>query len=203
MMNLGHSGDTSNDLLEDGHLDQAVAEVSERNSDDDANNDVKLVTLETGGNDLLRLAPSLILAGTCTSAERALERPQCLDALRETMDEFAENLGTALDRLREADSDLTIAVMTLYNPIPRRFGPIGTEGISEMAEMALEGLPDTAFAEGLNDVVRREAAQRGAVLVDWHPLFEGKVNEYIADDFVHPNDAGHAVMAEAVLEAVR
>jgi lysophospholipase L1-like esterase len=203
LMNLGHSGDTSSDLLAHGHLERAAAEVGERNSDDDPNNDVKLVTLEIGGNDLLRLAPSLILTDTCTSVERALERSECVDALRETLDEFGQNLGTALDRLREADADLAIVVMTLYNPVPGRFGLIGTEGVSEMAEMALEGLPNTAFPEGLNDVVRREAGERGAVLVDWHPLFEGKANEYSADDFIHPNDAGYEVMAEAVLKAVR
>jgi lysophospholipase L1-like esterase len=203
LMNLGHSGDTSSDLLDHGQLDETVAEVVGRNSDDDPNNDVKLVTLEIGGNDLLRLAPSLILTGTCTSAERALERPQCVDALWETLDEFGRNLGMALDRLREADPDLTIVVMTLYNPVPRRFGLFGSTGVSQMAEMALEGLPDTRFPEGLNDIVRGEGAERGAMLVDWHALFENKANEYIAQDFIHPNDAGHRVMAEAVLETVR
>ncbi len=203
LMNLGHSGDTSNDLLHHGHLDEAVAEVEGRKRDDDRNNDVMLVTLEIGGNDLLRLAPSLILTDTCTSVERALERPQCLDALRETLSEFGRNLGTALDRLRGADADLTIVVMTMYNPVPRRFGLIGTQGVLQMAEMALEGLPDTRFPEGLNDIVRGEGAERGAILVDWYALFEGKANEYIARDFIHPNDAGHEVMAEAVLEAVR
>lgn len=203
LMNLGHSGDTSNDLLDHGHLDEAVVEVEGRKRDDDPNNDVMLVTLEIGGNDLLGLAPSLVLTNTCTSVERALQRPQCLDALRKTLNEFGGNLGTALDRLRGADADLTIVVMTMYNPVSGRYGPIGTRGINRLAEMALEGLPDTRFPEGLNDIVRGEGAERGAVLVDLYPLFEGKASQYIARDFIHPNDAGHEVMAEAVLEAVR
>jgi lysophospholipase L1-like esterase len=203
LMNLGHSGDTSSDLLDHGHLEQAAAEVGERNSDDEPHNDVMLVTLEIGGNDLLRLAPSLILTGTCTSAERALERPQCLDALWETLDEFDQNLGTALDRLREADADLTIVVMTLYNPVPRSFGPIGTRGINQLAVMALEGLPDTPFPEGLNDVIRRETEKRGFILVDLYPLFEWDGDQYVDSDFLHPSDAGHAAIAGAVLEAVR
>ncbi len=161
LMNLGHSGDTSSDLLDHGHLEQAVAEVGQRNGDDDPNNDVRLVTLEIGGNDLLRLYPSLVLTGTCALLRRALDRPQCVDALRDALDEFGQNLATALDRLQEADP------------------------------------------EGLNDIVRGEAAERGLRLVDWHPLFEGKANEYIASDFIHPNDVGHEVMAEAILEAVR
>jgi lysophospholipase L1-like esterase len=198
LLNLGHSGDTSSDLLDHGHLEQAVAEVGQRNSDDDPNNDVKLVTLEIGGNDLLRLYPSLVLTGTCPLLRRALDRPQCVDALRDALDDFGRNLTTALDRLQEADPDLTIVVMTLYNPLSGRL-----ETIVELAEVVLEGQPDGPLPEGLNDIVRGEAAERGLKLVDWHPLFEGKANEYIAGDFIHPNDVGYEVMAEAILEAVR
>ena len=202
-MNLGHSGDTSSDLLDHGHLEQAAAEVSERNSDDDPNNDVKLVTLEMGGNDLLRHYLSRPLTIDCPPVQRSLDRPQCVDILQETLDEFGQNLGTALDRLREADAGLAIAVMTFYNPVPRRFGPIGTEGISQMAEVALEGQANGPLPEGLNDIIRRETEKRGFILVDLYPLFEGKANQFIARDFIHPNDVGHEVIAEAVLSAVR
>jgi lysophospholipase L1-like esterase len=198
LMNLGHSGDTSSDLLDHGHVEQAAAEVSQRNGDDDPDNDVKLVTLEIGGNDLLRLASSLVLTGVCPNLEQSLDRPECLDPVRDTLDDFARNLATALDSLQEADPDLTIAVMTLYNPFSGR-----VESITELAEVALEGQPDGPLPEGLNDIVRGEAAERALILVDWHPLFEGKANEYISRDLVHPNDAGYEVMAEAVLAAVR
>ena len=198
LMNLGHSGDTSSDLLDHGHVEQAVAEVGQRNSDDDPNNDVKLVTLEIGGNDFLRPFFLLILTGTCPLLQPALDRPACVDALGETLDDFGRNLATALDRLQEADPDLTIVVMTLYNPFSERL-----ENIAELAEVALEGQPDGPLPEGLNDIVRGEAAERGLILGDWHPLFEGKTSEYIARDFIHPNDVGYEVMAEAILEAVR
>src|SRR3990172_8923226 len=67
LLNLGESGDTSGDLIDHGHLDEAVAEVERRGDDDDPDNDVKLVTLEIGGNDLLNIFSSLVLPGVCAA----------------------------------------------------------------------------------------------------------------------------------------
>ena len=108
------------------------------------------------------------------------------------------NLAAALDRLREADPDLTIVVVTLCNPFSG-----GLEPIDVLAELALEGEPERPFPEGLNDIIRVVAEERGLTLVDWHLLFEGKAGEYIAGDLIHPDDAGYRVMADAVLGAVR
>lgn len=197
LLNLGHSGDTSSDLLEHAHLDQAIAEVERRNNDGGPDNDVKLVTLEIGANDLLDLTTSPLLALICLVLEEALANSMCVNALEDTLDRFTANLTTALDRLQDAHPDLTIVVMTMYNPFSA-----GIEAVDELAELALEGQANTPFPEGLNDIIRREADDRGLVLVDWYPLFEGRADVYIADDLVHPNDAGYRAMAEAVLEAL-
>lgn len=198
LLNLGHSGDTSDELITHGHLSEALTQVEQRNGDGDPDNDVKLVTLEIGGNDLLDLYFSLVLPGVCPTLVESLAKPVCVDALQGALDEFAPNLAMALDRLREADPDLTIVVMALYNPFSGGFDPL-----DELAELALEGQPDTAFPQGLNDIIRRETEERGLILVDWQPLFEGKAGEYIAGDLIHPNDEGYRVMADAVLEALR
>ncbi len=198
LVNLGHSGDTSADLIEHGHLDEAVRQIAARNGDGDPDNDVKLVTLEIGGNDLLALFFSLVLPGICANVEESLASELCVDALRERLDSFAPNLAAALDRLLQADPGLNIAVMTLYNPFSGGLAPA-----DELAELALEGRPGGPFPEGLNDVIRAEAGERGLRVVDWYPLFEGRADEYIASDLIHPNDVGYRVMADAVLEAVR
>lgn len=203
LINLGRSGDTSDDLLSRGFLDAATALIQQRNGDDDPNNDAKLVTLEIGGQALLDLFDRLILSGICPSVEESLAKPECVEPLRETLDRFGANLAVALGRLKEADRDVHIVVMTLYNPISGGIGFPGTQAIAQLAEMALEGLPDTPFPQGLNDTIRSETERRGFILVDWYELFEGKAGEYIAFDFIHPNDAGHEVMAEAILKAVR
>ncbi len=196
LLNLGHSGDTSQELLDHGHLDEAIAEIEERNSDEDATNDVELVTLEIGGNDLLRLYFSLVVTGTCPDLESAIEKAECVDALASALEEYEPNLVTALDRLREAEPSLTIALLTLYNPFSGFGGP------GEVGDLGLDGLPDTPFPDGLNDIVRRQAQQRELILVDVFPLFDGRAGELIAGDLIHPNDQGHQVMADAVIDAL-
>ncbi len=197
LLNLGHSGDTSEQLLSHGHLDEAIANIVRQNGDDDPDNDVKLATLEIGGNDLLNLYSSLVLTGQCPTVKDSLAKPNCVDALRGALDRFKPNLKTALDRLLAADPKLNIILMTLYNPFS---GGIPT--FDELGKLGLEGLPDTPFPEGVNDIIRAQARDSGVTLVDWYPLFEGKALQYISGDFIHPNDAGYRVLADAVIQAL-
>jgi lysophospholipase L1-like esterase len=55
--------------------------------------------------------------------------------------------------------------------------------------------------DALNDTLRRVAAEHPGVLVVPVPGWDAET--MLADDTVHPNDAGHAYLARAVVEAVR
>jgi len=197
LLNLGHSGDTSDQLLSHGHLDQAIAEIVQRKGDNDPNNDVKLVTLEIGGNDLLNLYFRLVIPGTCPTVQESLQKPECWGALRSTLDAYKPNLKKTLDRLREADPNLRLVLMTLCNPFSG-----GIQVFDELGQLGLEGLPDTPFPQGLNDFIRAQAQESGVILVDWYPLFQGKALQYISGDLIHPNDEGYRMMADAVIAAL-
>ncbi len=197
LINLGHSGDTSRDLIDHGHLDEAVAAIEERNGDDDDGNDVKLVTLEIGGNDLLDLYFSEVVMGMCPDLQTALAKPECVNPLHTAFERFEPNLDGVLVRLSAADPAVPIVLLTLYNPFSGRI-----PAFAELAAVALEGRPDTPFAEGLNDIISATGGDHGVVLVDLYPLFEGKAGELVAQDLIHPNDAGYQVMADAVLAAL-
>jgi lysophospholipase L1-like esterase len=198
LLNLGIAGHDSNQLINDGPLDRAVGEIEQRNRDDDPDNDVEVVTLEIGGNDLLDLFFELVLPGRCPSVAEGLQKPECVDALRETLDAYEPNLDLILDRLREADPELNIFLMTLYNPFSGAL-PV----LDELGELTLEGDPATPFPEGLQDIIRRQAETNDVHLVEVYPLFEGKAREYIAADTIHPNDTGYRVMADAVISEMR
>src|SRR3990170_3212415 len=101
LLNLSESGDTSGELIGHGHLGWAVDEVERRRDDDDPNNNVKLVTLEIGGNDLLDIFFSLVLPGTCPALEQSLAEPRCVEALHDALDEYGANLTAVIDRLQE------------------------------------------------------------------------------------------------------
>ena len=196
LRNLGHSGDTSQQLLDHGHLDDAIAEIVA-----DDGRDVRLLTLEIGGNDLLRLYGSFVITGICPDAATLLAKPECIDALTTALTNFEPNFLAALDAILDsvdaAEPSLEVVVLTLYNPFSGRL-PVQ----SEISQLSLEGMDDSPFPEGLNTIIRRLVADRNVTLVDLYPLFQGRANELIANDLIHPNDAGYAVMAEAVIAAL-
>lgn len=197
LLNLGHSGDDSFEITGHGHLDQAVTEIARRNSDTDPVNDVTLVTLEIGGNDLLDLFFGYVVPGKCPTIVESLQRPECVGILEDTLGNYGPNLEDILDRLQGADPDLNIVLMTLYNPFSGAF-----DSLDPFGELSLEGMPDTPFPEGLNDIIRQKAQEHGVRLAEVYPEFVGKGKEYIAQDIIHPNDTGYRVMADAVIAAM-
>lgn len=196
LLNLGRAGDDSQELI-DRQLGRALNEIRSRNSDAIVGNETAAVTLEIGGNDLLDLYESLVLTGKCPSVPEALEKAECVDGLRGALDNYRPNLEHIIDSLQAADPNMPIFLMTLYNPFSGGAGNLDRIGV-----LALEGESGTPFPEGLNDTIRAVGEEKSVVLVDWYPIFIGKVNEYIAQDLIHPNDTGHALMAQAVLDAM-
>ncbi len=201
LRNLGHSGDTSQQLIDHGHLDEAIATIGQLNGDSNEDNDVRLVTLEIGGNDLLELYLSLVLTGICPDVTAVLSKPECIEPLTSALTGFDANLGPILDRLQEADPELRIFLLTIYDP----FSGLEQDqsGIARFSlEGFLEGMDASQFPDGLNTIIRRLALPWNITLVDLYPLFENRAPELISNDAIHPNDAGYAVMAEAVIAAL-
>jgi lysophospholipase L1-like esterase len=196
LMNLGHGGDTSTDLIEHGHLAKAVDEIRARNFDESPDNDVQVVTLDIGGNDLLGLFEGLVMPGTCPDAETSIAKAECLNALQDALDGLSENFDQALDELEQADPGLPVLTADLYNPFSGSGLPF-----EELAELALEGREGSPFEEGLNDVIRSIADEHGVAVADWYGPFQGKSAEFMAPDRIHANDAGYSVMADALIAA--
>jgi lysophospholipase L1-like esterase len=197
LLNLGVPGHTSQDLIV-GQLDRAVSEIQKRKADSVPSNDVVVVTLEIGGNNLLDLFFDLVLPGTCPNVEAGLKNDRCVSALRSKLNEYEPDLKLILQRLHEADPNLPIFLMTLYNPFSGK-----GQALDRLIELALEGEPGSPFPEGLHDIIRAQAKESGAHLADVYPHFEGKGNEYMASDLIHPNDKGYRVMADAVIASMR
>ncbi len=196
LMNLGHGGDTSAELIEHGHLAKAVDEIEARNFDEGPDNDVQVVTLDIGGNDLLGLFQSLVMPGTCPDLETFLAEAECLNAFQDALGGLRENFDQTLDELGQADPDLPILTADLYDPFSGSGLPF-----EELADLALEGREGSPFEEGLNDVIRSIAGEHDVPVADWYGAFQGKSTEFIAPDRIHANDAGYTVMTDAVIVA--
>ncbi len=197
LLNLGVSGDDSRELLFGGPLDEGLRHIALRAADAEPGNEVGAITLEIGGNDLLDIYFNLVIPGDCPSAIEALQRDVCVRALESALAAYRSNLAETLQRLIEAAPETPLFLMTIYNPFSG-----GSSVLDEMGVLALEGREGTAFPKGMNDIIREVGAEAGVTVVEWYRLFLGKQSQYIAQDLIHPNDTGHAVMAGAVTEAM-
>ena len=197
LSNLGVSGDDSRELLFGGPLDEGLRLIAQRATDAEAGNEVGAITLEIGGNDLLDIFFDLVIPGDCPSVVEALQRQACVNALESALIAYRSNLTQTLERLAEAAPDTPVFLMTIYNPFSG-----GSSVLDEMGVLSLEGQEGTEFPQGLNDIIREVGDEAGVTVVEWYELFLGKQSQYIAQDLIHPNDTGHAVMAAAVTEAM-
>lgn len=182
-MNLSVPGATSADLLEDdGQLEVALDEIGDRDGSDDG--EVEIIALDIGGNDLLNLGSRDSPCVIDTAGE------DCLEQLRGALRGLESNLTGILTELRAAAPEAIIVMVDLYNPYS------GTESALELianaAVQQFNGVIAVAAGEPSLDV--RMAAV--------YQVFVGRGNQWIASDGIHPNDAGHAVIAEVAVAAI-
>lgn len=175
---LASGGDTTQDLI-DAQLDSAAEALR--------NDDVRLVTLTIGGNDLNVLAQD---PGKAVSCIQDLEKPPC--PIPEILTGIEQRLDTILGRLRDAGPNTPLAI-ELY---PNLFS-----GTGNPFEQPAEG----AF-ELVNEVIARVAGRYDVLLADPRADFTGRGGELThlldATPDPHPTDAGHRVIAEAFLKAL-
>jgi lysophospholipase L1-like esterase len=182
--NRSVSGATTVSLI-DGQLPGAVDLLVERNGNATPVDDVRLITITIGGNDVF--SPVIAACGSGFT-------PTCQETVTRQLAQVSNNYATILGALREAAGPATtIAVMTYYNPLPAC--PLAA--LAPLADLVLEGGAPLAF--GLNDIIRQQAAAVGAVVVETGPIVDPSE---VRPDCLHPNAAGHADIAEAFADAV-
>ena len=100
--------------------------------------------------------------------------------------DFRENFLVALERIKQLNPDATLMIQTLYNP--------RDDFLKEPYQYAVNILNNT-FAE----ILREQPA--AYVIVDVAAAFEGHT-EYIQRDKIHPNEAGHYVIAQEYVKTL-
>jgi lysophospholipase L1-like esterase len=170
-----------------GQLPGAVTELRERNGNRTPVDDVRLITITIGGNDVFTPVIAACAAGFSAT---------CQATVAAQFAQVSANYATILGQLREAAGPkTTIAVMTYYNPLPHpgcRF-----TSLTSLGDLVLEG--GGPLTSGLNDIIRTQAAAFGAVVVETGAIV---APTEVQPDCLHPNTAGHADIAEAFYDAV-
>ena len=92
----------------------------------------------------------------------------------------------------------TFTTMAYYNPSSGTGGGLETSRARMLLGSNFQvGCADTGVNLGLNDVIYQEAGELGVPVADPYPAFRQHGQAYIASDGLHPNNAGHAAIAEA------
>lgn len=200
LRNIAVSGETSTSFIQGGQLSAAVDAIGQ------ADPPVALVTLDIGGNDLLRLR----WMEPCASDLGV----GCRELVAQTVAAFESNLRRIVETLTDALRDHAPSAHLALLAYPNSFSGTDSEW-EEAAELALlgdDGRLDCGatepFARGVNDVIACVAQEHGAVVVDAYPAFEGRGLDltHIGAGDIHANDRGYEVIAdefEAVLDGVK
>ncbi len=187
ILNLGVPGETSASLLATGaQLEKALQEIDSRRSDQIQGNEVQVITIDIGGNDVLGLAQG----GTPCRIDPS--GAVCQQIVASTLTDFSTNFARTLtDLRRSAGPDALIVALTLYNPYS------GTGGDLDA--------PGDLVVQQLNTTVQSMASRADvdAKVADIFPALQGKapslthIGETPSD--IHPNDDGYRLMADAVI----
>lgn len=164
-------GVTTTSLIAE-QLAPAEARLIARNRDDNPRNDVELVTLTVGGNEIF----DAFMTGDAAKLSTALMT-------------FIANYDAILSGLRRAAGARTpILTMTYFNPLPY----CGLAQYGGAGDYVLEALP-TPYGNGLNGIIRNLSAAHGATPAEVY----GKLGTGDFFDCRHPNEAGYAKVTTA------
>lgn len=185
--NYAAFGSTAGDIIRD-QLATALSDIASHNS--------VVVSLGGGGNDLLQFITSPE-AVTCL-----MVNIQCVARVNALLNNVEMLLDLTVRRLRAAGPSIPILLRTEHNPFLKESCGGPTSGLAQLANLALEGSDDVPLlASGLNDRIRDVAARYNAKVIETFSLFASNPNNLVADDCIHPNDSGHAVIYAAAVSA--
>jgi lysophospholipase L1-like esterase len=192
-INYALGGATTTTLIAT-QLPRALQLISQRSSDHDPFNDVEVLSLTIGGNDVFTrpIVESCLLNSTPAA---------CQPRVDAALASIETNLRTILRQLTAAAGRGTeIILTTYYNPIGSCFLTQLNPAAPTISDVVLEGgvVPNLLTLEdGLNDVIREVAAASGVQVADLYGVLGP--SQYVGgEDCLHPNLAGHSTIADVV-----
>ena len=190
LLNVAVGGATTPSMVAT-QFPQAIPVLEARNGNLNPRDDVEVVTLHIGGNDV---------NGPILEACLGSLPETCLSTIQSELADYREDLDPALSMLREAaGSDTAIVIGTYDNPFrdqsPTTCVLAGNPFVIALGDLVLEGGP--GVPQGLHDIMRAVAAD-----------YEIQVAEVFNDlgepedwfDCLHPTDLGYDKVTDAFLE---
>jgi lysophospholipase L1-like esterase len=172
-------------------LPQAVELLQARNSDANPRDNVEVVTVHIGGNDVTNP-----IVGACLGGLTA----NCLNVIQTRFATYRTNLDTVLSALRSAAGpDAMIVIGTYDNPFPTcNLGQV--PGAIQLAGFVLEGLPPF-IPQGLHDIMRDVADDHGVEVAEIYGDL-GPQDWLGGTDCLHPDDSGYDKVTAAFVDVL-
>lgn len=177
-----------------GQLPDATALLADRNGDANPRNDVEVVTVSIGGNDVVNPILAACLDGLSAT---------CLQTVQAEFAAYAVDLDVALGALRAAAGPDTPIVLGTYDNGIAHCDLGQLPGVPTLGALVLEGgtLPDVGTLPGLHDVMRQVAATHDVTIADSFGRL-GPGSWVGGQDCLHPDADGYAIVADAFAEAL-
>ncbi len=171
----------------------ALPILEQRNGDTNPRNDVEVISLHVGGNDVSGPIQAACIGGMTQG---------CVITWMTEMAQFEADLSSVVAQLRDAAGTETSIVLGTYdNPVPFCHLAVAP-GATTLGALVLEGTPNgfPIALDGIHDVVRRVASHHGATVAE---VFGSLGNgDFVGGaDCLHVTDAGHAKVAQKVVDA--
>jgi lysophospholipase L1-like esterase len=195
LRNISVGGATTPTLIA-GQLPQAQALLAERNTNINPFDDVKIITVSIGGNDVFNpIVAACVPAGPTD--------PVCAGTILSELATYQADLTSLLSSLRTAAGPSTRIVLGTYdNAIVGACPLASVPGGTQLGGGVLEGFgPGSGpLANGLHDVMRGVAPAFGVEIAE----VNGDLNPATdwAGDCLHPNDSGYVKVAAAFAETL-
>ena len=190
LVNLAVGGATTPSLIQ-GQLPAAVTMLERRNGNRNPRDDVEVVSVHIGGNDVTAPIIAACLAGGLT--------PSCVQTIQAELAAFRSDLDAALSILSAAAGPRGAIVIGTYdNPIPT-CQLAAFPGASQLGALVLEG--GGPIAVGVNDVIRFVAATYGLGVAEVFGDLEP--NDWVGGtDCLHPDNSGHDEVTDSFAEVL-
>ena len=190
LVNIAVPGATTPTLIAN-QLPSAVSLLESSNGNSNQRDDVEVVTVHIGGNDVTNPIITACLGGLSAS---------CLAVIQSEFAAYRSDLDTALSALRDAAGpDARVVIGTYDNPFATCFlGAV--PGAVQLANVVLEGAPPV-LPEGLHDIMRDVAADYGVEVAEVFGDL-GPTDWVGGSDCLHPDDSGYQKVANAFVEVL-
>lgn len=157
---IGITSDRLNLLVQDGIYDEAIKEAD-------------LITLNVGGNDILKLVKKSDIYSALKS----------FDSLQKG---FSNNLSDITAKISEVNPSATIVFLELYNPMPtdHQFYSLADKLLPKWNLMIYEAAKGTT----------------SSIVVQTTNVINSDNLEYLSSDGVHPNPSGNTAISSQILQ---